>query len=86
MSRSYKFIKPLKEKPKIERKTYAKAISKDIIAEFLESKEKYAVVNFDTVKDDYKTPTSLARALGRSVKNKGVKVYTDKGSIYLEKV
>jgi len=84
---SYGFIEPLEEKPKVEKKM---RIAELILNEFMESRAKYARVNFDKIKDSYKSPAFASRAIGRVSKRLGLEkeiaVYSDEKNIYLEKL
>ncbi|MCD6324891.1 hypothetical protein J7L97_01225 [Candidatus Bathyarchaeota archaeon] len=87
----YEFIEPLEERPKVKKKTYYKvSVAERILNEFKESEAKYAKVNFDKLKDFYKSPAFASRAIGRVSKRLGLKdkisVYSDEDNIYLEKL
>jgi len=87
----YEFIEPLEERPKVKKKTYYKvSVAERILNEFKESEAKYAKVNFDKLKDFYKSPAFASRAIGRVSKRLGLKdkisVYSDENNIYLEKL
>ncbi|RLI06221.1 hypothetical protein DRO22_01630 [Candidatus Bathyarchaeota archaeon] len=88
---NYEFIEPLEERPKVKKKTYYKvSVAERILNEFKESEAKYAKVNFDKLKDFYKSPAFASRAIGRVSKRLGLKdkisVYSDEDNIYLEKL
>jgi len=87
---SFEFIEPLKEKPEIGKKTYKRSVAERILNEFMESKAKYAKVNFDKIKNFYKSPAFASRALGRVSKRLGLKdkisIYSDENNVYLEKI
>ncbi|RJS87980.1 hypothetical protein CW704_01010 [Candidatus Bathyarchaeota archaeon] len=88
---NYEFIEPLEERPKVKKKTYYKvSVAERILNEFKESEAKYAKVNFDKLKDFYKSPAFASRAIGRVSKRLGLKdkisVYSDENNIYLEKL
>ena len=87
----YEFIEPLEERPKVKKKPYYKvSVAERILNEFKESEAKYAKVNFDKLKDFYKSPAFASRAIGRVSKRLGLKdkisVYSDEDNIYLEKL
>jgi len=87
----YEFIEPLEERPKVKKKTYYKvSVAERILNEFKESEAKYAKVNFDKLKDFYKSPAFASRAIGRVSKRLELKdkisVYSDEDNIYLEKL
>lgn len=87
---SYRFIEPLDEKPKVKRKIYRKvSMAEQILNEFKESKATYARVSFDKLKEDYKSPAFVARAIGRVARrlkmNKEIAAYSDETNVYLEK-
>lgn len=85
MSDKYLFIVPLKKPPRIPEKTVTMTYSRKAATEFIHSDLQYAEVPLS----DYKSPKSLARALGRvlhgkrgldkegkiDVRSDGVKVY-----------
>ena len=88
---NYEFIEPLEERPKVKKKTYYKvSVAERILNEFKESEAKYAKVNFDKLKDFYKSPAFASRAIGRVSKRLELKdkisVYSDENNIYLEKL
>jgi len=88
---SYRFIEPLKEKPKIVKKKYwKKSLAQLILEEFLESDLKYARVPYEKVKEEYKSPAFCSRAIGRVIttlkREKEVSVVSDEKAIYLEKL
>jgi len=87
---SYEFIEPLEEKPKIKKKVYKVSIAELILNEFMESEAKYAKVNFDKLKDNYKSPAFASRAIGRVSKRlrleNEIAVYSDENNIYIEKL
>ena len=87
---SYEFIQPLEKKPKVERKAAKKAsIGERIIVEFREANVKYARVPFEKLKDNYKSPMSAARGMGRILTGlelaDQIDIYSDDENVYLEK-
>lgn len=91
MDMSYRFIEPLKEKPKVERKVYRKvSIAEQILNEFRESKVKYAKVGFAKLREEYKSPAFVSRAIGRVIKrlklDDRITVYSDGNNVYLEQM
>lgn len=88
---SYRFIEPLEEKPKVERKIFRKvSVAEEILNEFTGSKVKYAKVSFEKLKEDYRSPAFCARAIGRVAKrlklDDRVATYSDENNVYLERL